>query len=49
MTAQTEDEQKLSAVVRSAQTIAALDKASFPAIKEALQAARGAEGDSGVP
>ena len=40
MTAQTEDEQKLSAVVRSAQTIAALDKASFPAIKAALQAAR---------
>jgi GntR family transcriptional regulator len=40
MTAQTEDTQKLSAVVRSAHTIAALDTASYPAIKDALQAAR---------
>ncbi|MEM8805717.1 MAG: GntR family transcriptional regulator [Cyanobacteria bacterium P01_D01_bin.44] len=40
MTAQTDDHQKLNAVVRSAQTIAALDKASYPAIKEALLAAR---------
>ncbi|MGB3296380.1 MAG: GntR family transcriptional regulator, partial [Phormidesmis sp.] len=40
MTAQTEDTQKLSAVVRSAQTIVALDTASYPAIKEALLAAR---------
>ncbi len=40
MTAQTEDAQKLSAVVRSAQTIVALDTASYPAIKEALLIAR---------
>lgn len=40
MTAQTDDTQKLSAVVRSAQVIAALDTASYPAIKAALQAAR---------
>ncbi|MEL6604184.1 MAG: GntR family transcriptional regulator, partial [Cyanobacteria bacterium J06614_10] len=39
MTAQTEDAQKLSAVVRSAQTILA-DNASYPIIKEALLAAR---------
>lgn len=40
MTAQTEDTQKLAAVVRSAQTIVALDTASYPAIKESLLAAR---------
>ncbi|NEP19037.1 MAG: GntR family transcriptional regulator [Leptolyngbya sp. SIO4C1] len=40
MTAQTDDSQKLNAVVRSAHTIAALDKASYPAIKEAMLAAR---------
>lgn len=40
MTAQTNDAYKLSAIVRSAQTIFAFDQASFPAIKAAIAEAR---------
>ena len=40
MTAQTDDNYKLSAVVRSAQTIVVFDEASLPAVKQAITEAR---------
>ncbi|MEB3269624.1 MAG: GntR family transcriptional regulator [Leptolyngbya sp.] len=40
MTAQAEDAYKLNAVVRGAQTIVVFDQASFPAVKQAIAAAR---------
>jgi GntR family transcriptional regulator len=40
MTAQSEDAYKLNAVVRGAQTIVVFDQASFPAVRQAIAAAR---------